>query len=169
MIQKWIEAMEKWCYRKMLKIPWINKVSSEEVLVLADEERTLMKAIRQRQLRFLGHTICEESIEKLAIEGKVEGKRARGRQRLTYMDGLTSVVVDNLRANDLLLAAQDRKRFQKWSPTLESNKALQEEEPLVVIFRRLTYKYCFRGSSCQWVCLTICILFLINMMVTNIV
>ena len=61
--------------------------------MLADEERTLMKSIRQRQLRFLGYTIREESIEKLAIEGKVEGKRARGRQRLTYMDGLTSVVV----------------------------------------------------------------------------
>ena len=40
------------------------------------------------------------------------GKRARGRQRLTYMDGITSVVVGNLRADDLLHAAQDRKRFQ---------------------------------------------------------
>ena len=104
--------MEMWYYRKILKIPWINGVSNEKVLVLADEERTLMKSIRQRQLRFFGHTICEESIEKLAIEGKVEGKRARGRKRLTYMDGLTSVVVGNLRANDLLHAAQDRKRFQ---------------------------------------------------------
>ena len=73
---------------------------------------TLRKAIRQRQLRFLGHTIREESIEKLAIEGKVEGKRARGRQRLTYIDGLTSVLVGDLRANDLLHGAQDRKRFQ---------------------------------------------------------
>ena len=89
-----------------------HRVSNEGVLVLADEERTLMKAIRQRQLRFLGHTIHEESIEKLAIEGKVEGKRARGRQRLTYMDGLTSVVVGNLRANNLLHAAQDRKGFR---------------------------------------------------------
>ena len=40
------------------------------------------------------------------------GKRARGRQRLTYMDGITSVFVGNLRADDLLHAAQDRKRFQ---------------------------------------------------------
>ena len=47
--------------------------------MLADEERTLMKSIRQRQLRFLGHTIREESIEKLAIEGKVEGELGEDR------------------------------------------------------------------------------------------
>ena len=38
--------------------------------MLANEERYLIKAIR-----FLGHRIREKSIEKLAIEGKVEGKR----------------------------------------------------------------------------------------------
>ena len=96
-----------------MKIPWINRVSNGEVLVLANKERTVMKSIRWRQLRFLGHTKREESIEKLASsEGKVEGKRARGRQRLIYMDGLTSVVVSDLRANNLLHTAQDRKKFQ---------------------------------------------------------
>ena len=33
-------------------------------------------------------------------------------QRLTYMDGLTSVLADNLKANDIFHAAQARKRFQ---------------------------------------------------------
>jgi len=40
----------------------------------------LLITIRQRQLRFVGHIIREESIEKLSFEGRVEGCRSRGKQ-----------------------------------------------------------------------------------------
>ena len=87
--------------------------------MLDNEERSLMKALRQRG--FLENTMRED-------KDKVEGKRARGRQRLTFMGGLTSFVVGDLRVkNDPRHASQDWKRFRLCSPTLESNKALPEE------------------------------------------
>ena len=46
-----------------------------------------MTSIRQRQLRFLGHTMREHQLEKLCSTGKVEGKRGRGRPRTKIVDG----------------------------------------------------------------------------------
>ena len=54
----------------------------------------------------------DKNIERLAIEGKVEEERARGRQRLTYMDGLSSVVAGNLKGSEIFHAAQDKEMFQ---------------------------------------------------------
>ena len=112
-IQKQVGALGFWSYRKVLKIPWVHRISSKEVLMLVNEERSFVKTIRQRQLRFLGHSEREENIEELTtIEGKVEEERARGRQRPIHMDGLTSVVAGNWKASDIIHTAQDRKRFQ---------------------------------------------------------
>ena len=71
-------------------------MSNINVLARCNEERSLITVIRQRQLKFIGHIIGEEGTEKLAIEGKIAGKRAEGRQRKTYMEGLTSSVAGNL-------------------------------------------------------------------------
>ena len=53
----------------MKKISWIDKKTNKEVLEMMGEERRLLKTIHQRQLRFVGHIIREESIEKLSLEG----------------------------------------------------------------------------------------------------
>jgi len=44
-----------------------------------------MKTIRQRQLNFLGHVMRRHGLENLAVTGKVDGRRGRGRQRLKYL------------------------------------------------------------------------------------
>ena len=87
-------------------------MSKVDVLARCNEERSLIRVIRQRQLKFVGHFIREESIEKLAIVRKIAGKRAKGKQRRTYMEGLTSSVAGKLTSNELIHAAADRKRFK---------------------------------------------------------
>ncbi len=44
--------------------------------------------IRRRQLEFFGHVMRKEGLEELFITGKIEGRRDRGRQRLTYLDSM---------------------------------------------------------------------------------
>ena len=46
---------------------------------------SLLKTIRQRQLRFMGHICRKGEIEHLAITGKIEGKRSRGRPREAFV------------------------------------------------------------------------------------
>ncbi|XP_069992308.1 uncharacterized protein [Penaeus vannamei] len=86
-----LEAMEMWIYRRMKKISWIEKKTNKEVLEMVGEERNLLKTIRQRQLRFVGNITREDSIEKLSLEGRVEGCRSRGRQRQDFFQGLAMV------------------------------------------------------------------------------
>ena len=44
-----------------------------------------MKYIVKRQMEFFGHVIRKEELENLVVTGFTEGKRARGRQRETYL------------------------------------------------------------------------------------
>ena len=79
-----IQAAEMWFRRRMMKISWMDKISKDEVLYRANTTRQLMQAIT-RQIRFVGHVIRKGKLEYLMLAGKIEGKRARGRQRLTFL------------------------------------------------------------------------------------
>ena len=45
-----LEAFEMWLYRRMLKIPWMEKVSYEKVLNLIGKGRELMSTIKKRKI-----------------------------------------------------------------------------------------------------------------------
>ena len=76
-----MEAMEMWCYRRMLKISWTEFVSNEKVLGQDKEEQQILVSITQRQLKFFGHIVRENNLERLVLEGKIDGSRSRGRQK----------------------------------------------------------------------------------------
>ena len=82
------EAMELWIYYHMKNISWIDKKANKEALEMMLEERRLLTTICQGQLRFVLHIVIEESIEKLNLEGGVEGCGRRGRQRQDFFQGL---------------------------------------------------------------------------------
>ena len=110
-IKKRLEATEMWFLRRMMRIPWVKKVTNERVLELAGTGRSLLTTIRKRQLQFIGHTIRKNGIGKLAIEGKINGKRARGRQRLEYMKSLALATGTTVR--NILRLSQDRVGFRR--------------------------------------------------------
>jgi len=86
-------------------------VSNEKVLAKVREERQILTSITQRQLNFFGHIVRENSLEKLVMEGKIDGSRSRGRQRKKYLDNLVAAV-GCLRKGELFHLTQDRERFK---------------------------------------------------------
>ena len=106
-----LEAMEMWCYRRMLKISWMEFVSNEKVLGQVKEEQQILVSITLRQLKFFGHIVRENNLERLVLEGKIDGSRSRGRQRKKYLDDLVAAV-GCLWKGELFHLAQDRKRFR---------------------------------------------------------
>lgn len=62
-MKKWIEVVEMWFLRRMLRIPNTSCVASGEVLRRARTERSIMKRIRRTPLKFVGHTIRDEGSE----------------------------------------------------------------------------------------------------------
>ena len=107
-----LEAMEMWTWRRMMKISWTERKSNETVLNMIGEERTLMKTIRKRQMKFLGHIMRRGGIENIAITGMIEGKRGRGRPREKYLDGLVRAVGGNTTPARLLQSTADRQRWR---------------------------------------------------------
>ena len=78
-IQKKIEAMEMWFWRRMLKIPWTAKRTNVEVMEEAGLTRSLVNRIRKQQATFDGHILRRKGLEHLVIIGKMEGRRGRWR------------------------------------------------------------------------------------------
>ena len=99
--------------RRMLRIPWTARMTNEEVMRRAGVDREMMRTIRQRQLQFLGHVIRARELEYDCLVGRIEGTRARGRQRKKYLD----CIRDDLRgqyvsSGNLIRMADDRERWR---------------------------------------------------------
>ena len=111
-MRKRLEAAEMWFLRRMLKISWTEKISNERVLTIANVKRKMLQTIKKRKMTFLGHVMRRKGIENLSIEnlsltGKVEGKNARGRQRMTYLSNIKEWT-NRTNGNELIQACQDR-------------------------------------------------------------
>ena len=107
-MEKRIEAAEMWFFRRMLKISWTDRVSNDVVLHRAGTKREIMKIIRQRQLRFLGHVMRSQQLENVCMTGRIEGQRGRGRPRVKLVDSLAKVVGGGVTPAQLLRMTETR-------------------------------------------------------------
>ncbi|KAI5634899.1 hypothetical protein NE865_12382 [Phthorimaea operculella] len=87
-----LEAFEMWCWRRMEKISWTEKRTNEEVLRRVDEKRALLRTIENRRGKMIGHLIRHDHFLKNIVEGKVEGRRRRGRPRRNYFEQIKEKV-----------------------------------------------------------------------------
>ena len=110
--RKKLEAVEMWFFRRMLRISWTEKRSNESILEETNQERSLINTIRKRQLKFLGHICRHKGLEFLSLTGKIEGKRSRGRQRITFLESLNSWVTGNNKDNITFLRMKENR--EKW-------------------------------------------------------
>ena len=81
-----INAFEMWIFRKIANIKWTDKVSNDEVCRRLNIERSLLSEIKERKLRYFGHIRRHHSIKKEILEGRVDGKRGRGRPPRRWED-----------------------------------------------------------------------------------
>ena len=74
---KRIEAFKLWCWRRVLRVPWIPKRSNQSILKEINSEYSLEGLILKLELQNFGHLMGRaDSL------GKIEGKRNRGQQRM---------------------------------------------------------------------------------------
>ena len=83
-----LEACEMWFLRRMGKISWKQKIRNEDVLKQLEIKKSLLSTIKERKLKFFGHTKRHDSIMKNILEGKLQGKRPRGRPRAQWCDNI---------------------------------------------------------------------------------
>ena len=100
-----IDAFELWCWRRLLRVPWTARRSNQSILKAINPEYSLEGLMLKLKLQYFGHLMKRaDSLEKTLMLGKIEGRRRRGRQRMRWLDGITS----SMNLSKLLEIAKDR-------------------------------------------------------------
>ena len=104
-----IDAFELWCWKRLLRVPWTARRSSQPFLKEISPEYSLEGLMLKLKLQYFGHLMQRaDSLEKTLMLGKIEGRR-RGRQRMRWLDSITDSMdmsLSNLRVMVVSLIAQ---------------------------------------------------------------
>ena len=72
------DAFELWCWRRLLRVPWIAMRSNLSTLKEISPEYSLEGLMLKLKLQYLAHLIWgANSLEKTPMLGKIEGRRRR--------------------------------------------------------------------------------------------
>jgi hypothetical protein len=60
--QKQLESFEMWCWRRMEKVGWEDRVRNEDVLLRVKEQRNILHEISKRKANWIGDVLCRNWI-----------------------------------------------------------------------------------------------------------
>ena len=90
------DAFELWFWRRLLRVPWIARRSSQSILKEINPEYSLEGLMLK--LQYFGHLMQKpDSFEKTLILGKIEGRRRRRQQRIRWLDDIINTMDMSLR------------------------------------------------------------------------
>ena len=85
-----IDALELWCWRRLLRVPWTARRSNQSVLKEISPGISLEGTMLKLKLQYFGHLLRRvDSFEKTLKRGGIGGRRRRGQQRMRWLDGIT--------------------------------------------------------------------------------
>ena len=88
-----MDAFELWCWRRLLRVPWTERRSSQSILKEISPGCSLEGLMLKLKLQYFGHLMQRvDSLEKTLMLGGIGGRRRRGRQRMRWLDGITDLM-----------------------------------------------------------------------------
>ena len=73
-----------------MRVPWTARRSNQFILKEISPEYSLEGLMLKLKLQYFGHLMRRtDPLEKTLMQGKIEGRRRRGRQRMRWLDGIT--------------------------------------------------------------------------------
>ena len=74
-----IDALELWCWRRLLRVPWTARKSNQFILKEISPEISLEGLMLKLKLQYFGHVMRRvDSLEKTLMLGGIGGRRRRG-------------------------------------------------------------------------------------------
>ena len=72
-----------------MSVPWTERRSNQSILKEVSLEYSLQGLMLKLKLQYFGHLMQRtDSLEKTLLLGKIEGKRTRGQQRMSWLVGM---------------------------------------------------------------------------------
>jgi len=92
--ERWrIDAFELWCWRTLLRVPWIARRSNQFILKKISPVCSWEGLMLKLKLQYFGYLMWRvDSLEKTLMLGRIGGRRRRGRQRMRWLDGITDLM-----------------------------------------------------------------------------
>ena len=85
-----IDAFELWCWRRLSRVPWTARRSNQSILKEISPGYSSEGLMLKLQVQYFGHLMRRaDSLEKTLMLGGVGVRRRRGRQRMSWLDGIT--------------------------------------------------------------------------------
>ena len=96
--ERWIiYTFEWWCWRRLLRIPWTARRSNQSILKEINPEYSSEGLMLKLKHQYFGHLIQRaDSLEKILMLGRIEGKRWKWQQRMRWLDSITDSADKNL-------------------------------------------------------------------------
>ena len=74
-----IDAFEQWCWIKLLRVPWTARRSNQSTLMEINPEYSLEGLMLKLKLQYFVYLMQRiDSLEKILMLGKIEGRRRSG-------------------------------------------------------------------------------------------
>ena len=85
-----IDALELWCWRRLLRVPWTARTSNQSILKEISPGISLEGMMLKQKLQYFGHLMQRiDSLGKTLMLGGIGCRRRRGQQRMRWLDGIT--------------------------------------------------------------------------------
>ena len=84
-----LDALELWCWRRLLRVPWTARRSNQSILKEISPEYLLKGLMLKLKLQHFDHLVRRtDSLEKTLMLGGIGGRRRTGRLRMIWLDGI---------------------------------------------------------------------------------
>ena len=90
-----IDVFEMWCWRRLLRVLWTARWSNQSILKEISPGCSLEGLMLKLKLQYFGHLMQRnDSLENTLMLRGAGGRRRRGRQRMRWLDGITTSSMD---------------------------------------------------------------------------